>query len=180
LEAGPRRRPHPPRRARRTLQLRDRPEIPAAARAPHARPPPADRLRCAVIVSTQGGQTRALCPVSKHKRRRVLAQSHDFWIASWERRGSADAVDYGRLRHPRGAQAMSKLVYAAAVAATLVSMATAAAQTYPSRPITMIVPFAAGGPMDLMGRIVAARMRGLLGQTVVIENIGGAGGSIGT
>jgi len=75
---------------------------------------------------------------------------------------------------------MSKLVYAAAVAAMLVSMATASAQTYPSRPITMIVPFAAGGPMDLMGRIVAERMRGLLGQTVVIENIGGAGGSIGT
>jgi tripartite-type tricarboxylate transporter receptor subunit TctC len=55
----------------------------------------------------------------------------------------------------------------------------ARAQSYPSRPITMIVPFPAGGGLDSVGRIVAERMRGLIGQTFVIENVGGADGSIG-
>jgi len=53
------------------------------------------------------------------------------------------------------------------------------AQSYPSRPITMIVPFPAGGGLDSVGRIVAERMRGLIGQPVVIENVSGADGSIG-
>jgi tripartite-type tricarboxylate transporter receptor subunit TctC len=55
----------------------------------------------------------------------------------------------------------------------------ASAQTYPARPITMIVPFPAGGPTDVIGRVVAERMRGSLGQPIVIENVGGADGSIG-
>ena len=55
----------------------------------------------------------------------------------------------------------------------------ARAQTYPSRPITVVVPFPAGGSTDAVGRIVAERMRLSLGQPVVIENVGGAGGSIG-
>jgi tripartite-type tricarboxylate transporter receptor subunit TctC len=55
----------------------------------------------------------------------------------------------------------------------------AAAQTYPSRPIIMIVPFAAGGTFDVMGRIIAVRMSELLGQQVVVENTTGAGGIIG-
>src|SRR5262245_27241858 len=55
----------------------------------------------------------------------------------------------------------------------------ARAQAYPSRQVTMIVPFAAGGPADTVARVVAERMRGPLGQTIVIENVGGAGGSIG-
>src|SRR5258707_1387048 len=55
----------------------------------------------------------------------------------------------------------------------------ARAQAYPSRPITMIVPYAAGGPTDTVGRVVAERMRAELGQPVVLENVGGAGGSIG-
>jgi tripartite-type tricarboxylate transporter receptor subunit TctC len=55
----------------------------------------------------------------------------------------------------------------------------ARAQTYPTRPITIIVPFAAGGPTDAVGRLLAERMRGALGQTVVIENVTGAGGSLG-
>src|ERR1700704_2158089 len=54
------------------------------------------------------------------------------------------------------------------------------AQAYPSRSITMVVPFAAGGPVDTLARIVAERMRASLGQPVVIENVTGAGGSIGT
>jgi tripartite-type tricarboxylate transporter receptor subunit TctC len=54
-----------------------------------------------------------------------------------------------------------------------------AAQTFPTRPITLVVPFPAGGPMDVVGRVLAERMRDSLGQPVVIENIGGASGSIG-
>jgi tripartite-type tricarboxylate transporter receptor subunit TctC len=53
------------------------------------------------------------------------------------------------------------------------------AQTYPTRPITMIVPFPPGGANDMLGRIIAERMRGILSQSIVIENIGGAAGSIG-
>jgi tripartite-type tricarboxylate transporter receptor subunit TctC len=55
----------------------------------------------------------------------------------------------------------------------------AEAQTYPTRPITMIVPFAAGGPMDARGRVLAERMRKSLGQPIIIENVSGADGSIG-
>ncbi len=57
--------------------------------------------------------------------------------------------------------------------------AVARAQTYPSRPITMIVPAAAGGPMDTLGRIIAERMRVSLGQSIVFENTGIAAGSVG-
>ena len=49
-------------------------------------------------------------------------------------------------------------------------------QSWPTRPVTMVVPFAAGGPMDTVGRILAPRLGEVLGQQVVIENVGGAGG----
>jgi tripartite-type tricarboxylate transporter receptor subunit TctC len=55
----------------------------------------------------------------------------------------------------------------------------ARAQTYPTRPITMIVPLAAGGPTDAIARMLAERMRAVLGQPVIIENVTGAEGSIG-
>jgi tripartite-type tricarboxylate transporter receptor subunit TctC len=55
----------------------------------------------------------------------------------------------------------------------------AAAQDYPARPITMIVPFPAGGATDTLARYLAEQMRGLVGQSVIIENVGGAAGSIG-
>src|SRR5687767_8665138 len=55
----------------------------------------------------------------------------------------------------------------------------ARAQTYPSRPITMIVPFGAGGPSDTIARILAEGMRASIGQPVVIENVPGASGTIG-
>ena len=61
----------------------------------------------------------------------------------------------------------------------LASVSAAVAQSYPSRPITIIVPFAAGGPTDVMARALGERMRATLGQTLVIENVTGAGGSIG-
>lgn len=65
-------------------------------------------------------------------------------------------------------------------AAVLASVAgAAAAQPYPSRPITLIVPAAAGGPTDTVGRLVADSMSRTLGQQVVVENTGGAGGTIG-
>ena len=72
-----------------------------------------------------------------------------------------------------------QFLHLAAGAAALPAVSRAAtAQAYPSRPITMIVPFAAGGPTDVVGRIMAERLRASLGQTVVIENVTGAGGSI--
>src|SRR6266513_2407530 len=61
----------------------------------------------------------------------------------------------------------------------LFGAAPAQAQTYPSRPITLVVPFPPGGSTDAAARIMAERMRATLGQSVVIENVGGAGGSIG-
>jgi hypothetical protein len=54
------------------------------------------------------------------------------------------------------------------------------AQAYPTRPITMIVPYPAGAPMDVIGRLLAKRMRGTLGRPMIIENVSGADGSIGT
>ena len=57
---------------------------------------------------------------------------------------------------------------------------TAEAQTYPSRPITLIAPFPAGGPLDVIARIISEPMRETLGQPVVIENLAGAGGNLGT
>src|SRR6266540_3096555 len=66
-----------------------------------------------------------------------------------------------------------------AVAVVAGSVGSAAAQVYPSRPITMIVAFAAGGSGDTIARIVAERMRVSLGQPVIIENVAGASGSIG-
>ena len=57
--------------------------------------------------------------------------------------------------------------------------ADAMAQAYPSRPITIIVPFPAGGPTDTLARILSDQMSAALGQTVVIENVSGAAGTIG-
>src|SRR4051794_40496821 len=67
----------------------------------------------------------------------------------------------------------------AALLATLAFAGVAAAQNFPSRPITIIVPFSAGGPSDAMARILAERMKITLGETLLVENVTGAGGSIG-
>jgi tripartite-type tricarboxylate transporter receptor subunit TctC len=71
------------------------------------------------------------------------------------------------------------LQFAGAAVAAPAFLRAAAAQTYPSRPITMIVPVPAGANIDTIGRILAERMRQPLGQPVIIENVGGADGSIG-
>ena len=68
----------------------------------------------------------------------------------------------------------------AAACAVLLAVVSAQAQPYPSRPITVVVPFPAGGPSDVVARIVAEHMGKVLGQTMVIENVGGAGGTIGS
>src|SRR4029077_6326534 len=65
-----------------------------------------------------------------------------------------------------------------ALAAIVGSIGSAPAEIYPSRPITMIVPYPAGGLFDALARILAEPMRVALAQSVVIENVGGAGGSI--
>lgn len=67
----------------------------------------------------------------------------------------------------------------AAVAALLAFCSSAFADDFPSRPITIVVPFAAGGPSDAMARILSERMTLTLGQNVLVENVTGAGGSIG-
>jgi len=66
-----------------------------------------------------------------------------------------------------------------ALAVLAAGIAGAQAQSFPSRPVTVVVPYPAGGPADLVGRIVAEGMKGPLGQPVIIENIGGASGSVG-
>jgi tripartite-type tricarboxylate transporter receptor subunit TctC len=75
---------------------------------------------------------------------------------------------------------MKTLVTAVAIAAMAAGLGDAAAQPYPSRAITMIAPFPAGGPLDTIARIIAEPMRVALGQPLVIENVAGAGGNIGT
>ena len=56
----------------------------------------------------------------------------------------------------------------------------AAAQTYPTKPVTLVVPFPAGSTTDLIGRILSSKLADSLGQQVIVENRGGAGGAIGT
>ncbi|HEY7228922.1 MAG TPA: tripartite tricarboxylate transporter substrate-binding protein [Pseudolabrys sp.] len=74
---------------------------------------------------------------------------------------------------------MKKVLLAASFAA-LLSAGQAGAQDFPTRPMTMVIPFAAGGPTDVLGRVVGQRMSEVLGQQVVIENVGGAGGMTGS
>jgi tripartite-type tricarboxylate transporter receptor subunit TctC len=72
---------------------------------------------------------------------------------------------------------MTRIATAAAVLALAASGAVA--QGYPDRQITLIVPFAAGGPTDTVGRLVAEKMSADLGQQIIVENVGGAGGTVG-
>jgi tripartite-type tricarboxylate transporter receptor subunit TctC len=72
-----------------------------------------------------------------------------------------------------------RVLWAALSWLAIAGVADANAQSYPSRPITLVVPFPPGGSTDSAARIMAERMRATLGQSIVIENVGGAGGSIG-
>ena len=71
------------------------------------------------------------------------------------------------------------LGYALAAMLALTGAATAQ-QDWPTRPVTMVIPFAAGGPTDVLGRVMAERLSQILGQQVVVENVGGAGGMTGS
>ena len=62
---------------------------------------------------------------------------------------------------------------------SLLGMGAASAQPYPTRPVTLIVPYGAGGPLDTLTRIVSERMRIPLGRSLVIENVSGASGTVG-
>src|ERR1022692_785734 len=74
---------------------------------------------------------------------------------------------------------MTTWPFALAFAFAVEAIIPSAAQPYPSRPITIVVPFPPGGAFDTTGRILADRMRSSLGQPVIIENVGGAAGNIG-
>ena len=71
------------------------------------------------------------------------------------------------------------LTTVAAVALAAAPLGAMAQAAYPTKPITVIVPFAAGGPTDSLARVLTARMGEALGQTMIVENVGGAGGTIG-
>ena len=75
---------------------------------------------------------------------------------------------------------MTRTRYGLALGLLLALTGAAGAQEFPSRPMTMIIPFAAGGPTDVLGRVIAQRMGEVLGQTVIVENVGGAGGMTGS
>ncbi|HEY0336979.1 MAG TPA: tripartite tricarboxylate transporter substrate-binding protein, partial [Burkholderiales bacterium] len=74
---------------------------------------------------------------------------------------------------------MKIVVIASTFAVTCAFSSTLSAQSYPSKPITIVVPFSAGGPTDTLARIMGERMRKTLGQPLLVDNTTGAGGSIG-
>src|SRR5262245_47570128 len=81
---------------------------------------------------------------------------------------------------PREEEFMSVIKVIFAAATVIATAAPAATQDWPTRPVTLVVPFAAGGPMDTVGRILALRISENLRQQVVVENVGGAGGMTGS
>src|SRR5215470_11860780 len=96
-----------------------------------------------------------------------------------ENAGRSQAAREETLYRPIEAN-MRKLIFAAAALTTILGgMGDAVAQTYPLRPVMMIVPLATGGSTDTIARIMAEGMRSVLGQPVIVEDVTGAGGSIG-
>ena len=71
---------------------------------------------------------------------------------------------------------MRRMLFAAVFVAIWITAAPA--QTYPTKPVTLVVPFAAGGPTDIVARMLVERMKTPLGQPIIVENVGGAAGSI--
>src|SRR5829696_1273917 len=81
---------------------------------------------------------------------------------------------------PQSEETMLKTLFGAVLAGALGIAGAASAQTFPTRPMTLVIPFAAGGPTDVLGRVMAEAMSKSLGQQVVFENVGGAGGGTGS
>src|SRR4051812_12694393 len=100
-------------------------------------------------------------------------------LTAWNKGTGWGTFGRGNLRPVSGRLRMKALLCVAAIALSLGAIETASGQAYPSRPVTMVVPYPAGGPSDTLGRILAESMRAFLGQPVVIENVSGAGGAIG-
>src|SRR3954449_7823530 len=73
----------------------------------------------------------------------------------------------------------SNAVIAAGVALNALHPGAVAAEDWPARPVTMVIPFGAGSGIDVLGRILAQRLSEILGQQVIVENVGGAGGMTG-
>jgi tripartite-type tricarboxylate transporter receptor subunit TctC len=89
------------------------------------------------------------------------------------------AADLLLCSQDQGGMEMRKQAIALALAAACAAISSAAAQNFPSKPISVIVPFAAGGPSDVLARTLAERMRVPLGQPLIVENVAGAAGTIG-
>src|SRR5688572_20988245 len=101
--------------------------------------------------------------------------------AGFAQRAATQCLPIGeRLRVPEGPMTkMRRKLLAASALVVLSGLVPAAAQTYPDRPVTFIVPYGAGGPLDAVARIITERMRVPLKQSTVIENVTGASGTVG-
>src|SRR5262245_6175922 len=143
-------------------------------------------FRMSVAAPFRRGMRGPTRPPASLPMRPVYRQACNAVAANPMRRGAIASLCRARSDHPcygatsRGwRRAMRILVLAFAVAAALAGAHHAAAETYPARSITLVVPFPAGGPTDTLARIMAQRMTGPLGQSMIIENVSGANGGIG-
>jgi hypothetical protein len=120
--------------------------------------------------------------ISERRKSRTEAPPIASKIRRTQRRPVKAATLHGHPCRVNAAEfARRRFLHLAAGAAALPAvLRDANAQAYPMRPITMIVPFAAGGAGDVIGRVLAERVRGSLGQPIVVENVSGAEGRIGT
>jgi tripartite-type tricarboxylate transporter receptor subunit TctC len=86
----------------------------------------------------------------------------------------------GKIRAVSGEVTMRQLLAASVAAFAVFTFDISVAQDWPTRPVTMVVPYTAGGPVDTLSRVLAARLGDVLGQQVIVENVGGAGGMTGS
>jgi tripartite-type tricarboxylate transporter receptor subunit TctC len=135
-------------------------------------------------LSTTAGCTKEGLVSNNSERRKTKVETPPL-VVSKSRRTQRRPIEARLQGHPLKVNAADlprrRFLHIAASAAAFPAVSRdASAQSYPTRPITMIVPGGAGGPTDVVGRVIAERMRGFLGQPIIIENVTGADGSIGT